>query len=34
MLITMASYAGYPRAADLIAPTEQALAQAAKDLAR
>jgi 4-carboxymuconolactone decarboxylase len=34
VLITVASYAGYPRAAGLIAPTEQALAQAAKDLAR
>lgn len=31
VLITVANYAGYPRAAGLIAPTEQALAQAAKD---
>jgi 4-carboxymuconolactone decarboxylase len=31
VLITVASYAGYPRAAGLIGPTEQALAQAAKD---
>jgi len=34
VLITVASYAGYPRAAGLIAATEQALAQAAKDAAR
>jgi 4-carboxymuconolactone decarboxylase len=34
VLITVASYAGYPRAAGLIGPTEQALAQAAKDLAK
>ena len=34
VLITVASYAGYPRAAGLIAPTEQALAQAAKDAAK
>ena len=31
VLITVASYAGYPRAAGLIAATEKALAQAAKD---
>ena len=31
VLITVANYAGYPRAAGLMAPTEQALAQAAKD---
>jgi 4-carboxymuconolactone decarboxylase len=34
VLITVASYAGYPRAAGLIAAAEQALAQAAKDLAK
>ena len=34
VLITVANYAGYPRAAGLIAPTEQALAQAAKDAAK
>jgi 4-carboxymuconolactone decarboxylase len=34
VLITVASYAGYPRAAGLIVPTEQALSQAAKDLAK
>jgi 4-carboxymuconolactone decarboxylase len=34
VLITVANYAGYPRAAGLIGPTEQALAQAAKDLAK
>ena len=33
VLITVANYAGYPRAAGLIGPVEQALAQAAKDLA-
>ena len=34
VLITVANYAGYPRAAGLIGPTEQALAQAAKDAAK
>ncbi len=34
LLITVANYAGYPRAAGLIAPAEQALAQAAKDAAK
>ena len=33
VLITVANYAGYPRAAGLIGPTEQALAQAAKEAA-
>ena len=31
VLITVASYAGYPRAAGLIGPTEQTLAQLAKE---
>jgi 4-carboxymuconolactone decarboxylase len=34
VLITVASYAGYPRAAGLIGAAEQALAQAAKDAAK
>ncbi len=34
VLITVANYAGYPRAAGLIAPVEQALAQLAKDAAK
>jgi 4-carboxymuconolactone decarboxylase len=34
VLITVASYAGYPRAAGLIAAAEQALAQAAKELGK
>jgi len=34
VLITVANYAGYPRAAGLIGATEQALAQAAKDAAK
>jgi 4-carboxymuconolactone decarboxylase len=34
LLITIANYAGYPRAAGLIAPAEQAIAQAAKDAAK
>ena len=33
VLITVASYAGYPRAAGLIGPTEQTLAQVAKETA-
>ena len=33
VLITVASYAGYPRAAGLIGPTEQTLAQLAKEKA-
>jgi 4-carboxymuconolactone decarboxylase len=32
-LITVANYAGYPRAAGLIGPTEQTLAQVAKETA-
>ena len=31
VLITVANYAGYPRAAGLIGPTEQTLAQVAKE---
>ena len=34
VLITVANYAGYPRAAGLIAAAEQAIAQAQKDLAK
>lgn len=33
VLITVANYAGYPRAAGLIGPTEQTLAQVAKETA-
>lgn len=33
-LITVANYAGYPRAAGLIGPTEQALGQLAKEQAK
>jgi 4-carboxymuconolactone decarboxylase len=33
-LITVANYAGYPRAAGLLGPTEQALAQLAKESAK